>query len=113
MSLKRFAFLSACFLTGSVCPAHEPDIASIQTPNIQRVETNGFEAMASRGYTPLFNGDDLSGWWNPYPHGEAKVVDGEIHLTADKKFFLVTEKNTPTFGSASKSIFRKAQPIRE
>ncbi|MFG0253722.1 MAG: family 78 glycoside hydrolase catalytic domain [Rhodopirellula sp. JB053] len=97
MSLKRFAFLSACFLTAGVCHAHDPDIASIQTPNIQHADTNGFDAMASRGYTALFNGDDLSGWWNPYPHGEAKVVDGEIHLTADKKFFLVTEEKYSNF----------------
>ncbi|MGB7329153.1 MAG: family 16 glycoside hydrolase [Rubripirellula sp.] len=53
--------------------------------------------MLSRGYTPLFNGKDLSGWRNPYPHGEAKVVDGEIHLLADKKFFLVTEKKYSDF----------------
>lgn len=39
----------------------------------------------------LFNGKDLSGWKNPYEWGKAEIVDGEIHLTADKKFFLVTE----------------------
>lgn len=44
------------------------------------------------GWKPLFNGEDLSGWTNPYEWGEAKVVDGEVHLTAEKKFFLVTEK---------------------
>ena len=38
--------------------------------------------MVSRRYTPLFNGTDLSGWRNPYSHGEASVVDGEIHLLA-------------------------------
>jgi hypothetical protein len=43
-------------------------------------------------WTELFNGKDLSGWKNPYEWGEAKVVDGEIHLTANKKFFLVVEK---------------------
>ncbi|WP_084416877.1 family 78 glycoside hydrolase catalytic domain [Mariniblastus fucicola] len=53
--------------------------------------------MLSRGYTPLFNGKDLSGWRNPYPFGEAKVVDGEIHLMANKKFFLVTEKKYSDF----------------
>ncbi|WP_235033274.1 family 78 glycoside hydrolase catalytic domain [Rubripirellula obstinata] len=53
--------------------------------------------MVSRGYTPLFNGEDLSGWRNPYSHGEAKVVDGEIHLLGDKKFFLVTEKKYSDF----------------
>nr|WP_146535328.1 family 78 glycoside hydrolase catalytic domain [Rubripirellula reticaptiva] len=53
--------------------------------------------MLSRGYKPLFNGKDLSGWRNPYPHGEAKVVDGEIHLLADQKFFLVTEQKYSDF----------------
>ena len=57
----------------------------------------GFEEMLSRGYTPLFNGEDLTGWRNPYPHGEAKVVDGEIHLLADDKFFLVTEREYTDF----------------
>ena len=62
----------------------------------------GFEAMLDRGYTPLFNGKDLTEWRNPYPFGQAKVVDGEIHLLADKKFFLVTEKSITTFESVSK-----------
>lgn len=44
------------------------------------------------GWEKLFNGEDLSGWTNPFEYGEAKVVDGEIHLKADKKFFLVTEE---------------------
>lgn len=45
----------------------------------------------------LFNGKNLDGWKNPYEWGEAKVVDGEIHLTASKKFFLVTEKTYDDF----------------
>lgn len=53
--------------------------------------TSDAEQLTARGYRPLFNGDDLEGWRNPYNHGTAKVVDGEIHLRADKKFFLVTE----------------------
>ena len=43
-------------------------------------------------WTPLFDGETLDGWQNPYDWGEADVVDGEIHLLGDKKFFLVTEK---------------------
>ncbi|WP_146403643.1 family 78 glycoside hydrolase catalytic domain [Planctomycetes bacterium CA13] len=53
--------------------------------------------MISRGYKPLFNGEDLAGWRNPYSHGEAKVVDGEIHLLANDKFFLVTENKYADF----------------
>jgi hypothetical protein len=49
------------------------------------------------GFKPLFDGKTLEGWKNPYPHGEAKVVDGEIHLIANNKFFLVTEKTYGDF----------------
>ncbi|TWU27488.1 hypothetical protein Pla144_22620 [Bythopirellula polymerisocia] len=45
----------------------------------------------------LFNGKDTSGWRNPYDWGNAEVVDGEIHLTADKKFFLLTEEDFGDF----------------
>ena len=47
---------------------------------------------ADDGFTDLFDGKTLTGWRNPYDWGKAEVVDGEIRLTADKKFFLVTEK---------------------
>lgn len=46
---------------------------------------------------PFFDGKTLTGWRNPYSWGKAEVVDGEIHLTADKKFFLVTEKSYANF----------------
>lgn len=49
------------------------------------------------GFTPLFDGKTLTGWKNPYEWGKAEVVEGEIRLTADRKFFLVTEKNYTDF----------------
>ncbi|QDT15010.1 3-keto-disaccharide hydrolase [Alienimonas californiensis] len=55
------------------------------------------DAKTDDGFTPLFDGETLDGWKNPYTWGEAKVVDGEIHLKADKKFFLVTEKEYDDF----------------
>lgn len=55
------------------------------------------ETKAEEGFKPLFDGKTLEGWKNPYKHGEAKVVDGEIHLIADNKFFLVTEKTYANF----------------
>jgi hypothetical protein len=55
------------------------------------------ETKADAGFKPLFDGKSLNGWKNPYKHGEAKVVDGEIHLIADNKFFLVTEKTYANF----------------
>jgi len=49
------------------------------------------------GWVSLFDGKTLDGWRNPYTWGESKVVAGEIQLTADKKFFLVTEKSFGDF----------------
>jgi len=55
------------------------------------------ETKADDGFKPLFDGKTLEGWKNLYQHGEAKVVDGEIHLIANQKFFLVTEKKYANF----------------
>ncbi len=59
-----------------------------QVANLGKVHAQ----LEERGWTVLFNGNNLAGWMNPYDHGEASVVDGEIHLVADKKFFLCTEE---------------------
>ena len=48
-------------------------------------------------WTSLFDGSNTAGWENPYEWGKVAVVDGEIHLTADKKFFLVTKKDYGDF----------------
>ncbi len=45
----------------------------------------------------LFDGKTTDGWKNPYTWGEIKVIDGEIQLRSEKKFFLVTEKNYGDF----------------
>jgi len=49
------------------------------------------------GWTPLFDGQSLTGWTNPYDWGKAWTEDGQILLQADKKFFLVTEKQYRDF----------------
>lgn len=54
-------------------------------------------AQENDGFTPLFDGKTTSGWTNPYKWGEVKVVEGEIHLTANQKFFLITEKTYGDF----------------
>jgi hypothetical protein len=48
-------------------------------------------------FTPLFDGKTLIGWKNPYEWGKIGIVDGEIHLTGEKKFFVVTEKTYGDF----------------
>lgn len=97
MIVRILTALILTMLTVAICPAQGPTDHSILKPSIDEGGPDGFDALVSRGYTPLFNGKDLSGWRNPYSHGEAKVVDGEIHLLADDKFFLVTEKKYSDF----------------
>jgi hypothetical protein len=48
-------------------------------------------------FVPLFDGKTMSGWRNPYEWGTIEVKDGEIHLTGEKKFFVVTEKTYSDF----------------
>ncbi len=54
-------------------------------------------AASGDGWVALFDGKTLNGWRNPYTWGESKVVGNEVHLTANKKFFLVTEKSYTDF----------------
>jgi hypothetical protein len=49
------------------------------------------------GFVSLFDGKTLNGWKNPYKWGEAAIVNGEIHLKGDKKWFLVTGKSYSDF----------------
>ncbi|MFT4176598.1 MAG: DUF1080 domain-containing protein [Luteolibacter sp.] len=56
-----------------------------------------FSATAKDGFVPLFDGKTLDGWRNPYAWGEVKIVEGEIHLTGERKFFVVTEKTYSDF----------------
>ncbi len=51
-----------------------------------------YEALESNGWTVLFNAKDTNNWINPYDHGNIELVDDEIRLTADKKFFLCTKE---------------------
>ena len=53
--------------------------------------------VIAQQWVSLFDGQSLEGWENPYEWGEAMVQDGEIHLVADEKFFLCTEKEYDDF----------------
>lgn len=54
-------------------------------------------AAEQQDWITLFDGEDTDGWTNPYEWGESWVEDGEIHLRADEKFFLVTEETYSDF----------------
>ena len=55
------------------------------------------EKPASDGFVSLFDGKTMTGWTNPYDWGTIEVKDGEIHLTGEKKFFVVTDKSYSDF----------------
>lgn len=52
---------------------------------------------ADDGLVSLFDGKTLNGWKNAYDWGKIDIVNGEIHLTGEKKFFVVTEKTYGDF----------------
>jgi hypothetical protein len=55
------------------------------------------EKQSAEGFVSLFDGKTMSGWKNPYEWGTIEVKDGEIHLTGEKKFFVITEKQYADF----------------
>ena len=54
-------------------------------------------SAADDGFTQLFDGKTMTGWKNAYDWGKIEVVNGEVHLTGEKKFFVVTEKTYSDF----------------
>jgi hypothetical protein len=58
---------------------------------------SGEAPSADAGWRPLFDGNTLAGWTNPYDWGDATVEGGEIRLVGDRKFFLVTEEEFDDF----------------
>jgi len=54
-------------------------------------------AQSESQWQSMFDGQSLEGWHNPYEWGKAKVVDGQIHLVGDRKFFLVSDETYHDF----------------
>ena len=74
--LKKHSLLAIFFLT------------SFGIPGVQAKEAE---------WIRLFNGKDLDGWHNPYPHGTASVKNGVIELVADRKFFFAYNEKFSDF----------------
>lgn len=73
-------------------------LASLATllflPHTASADEDGFQSL---GPAPEGAENRLAGWNNPFDWGKAEVVGDEIHLTADKKFFLVTDAQYSDF----------------
>lgn len=73
-------FLSATAPTGLLIGAENPPLPA-----------------AELGFVELIDGNELAAWENPYKWGKVEVIDGEIHLTSNQKFFFVTKKQYADF----------------
>ena len=48
-------------------------------------------------FVTLFDGASLDGWVKPFDWGEVSIENGAIHLSGERKFFLVSEKTYGDF----------------
>jgi hypothetical protein len=55
------------------------------------------QADGASGFVPMFNGVNTAGWFIPYDWGRAVVRNGQILLTGDKNFFLVSRQTYKNF----------------
>src|SRR5688500_12650268 len=92
--LRRLTLQASLPFVLTACADHGPDTASSAADGANA----GDQVAAAEGeWRPLFDGTTLTGWTNPYEWGTASVVDGEIHLVGDQKFFLVTDEEFGDF----------------
>ncbi len=67
---KSITFLAFILITGSICTAQSES---------------------------LIKDSNLNQWQNIYPHGEAKIIDNELHLISPKQWFFITNKKYKDF----------------
>ena len=95
-----FEFANVAFQLNGVCQDGRPyltmKIASV-IATLGILSLSAIVVAEENGFVSLFNGKDMAGWTNPYEWGEIEVVDGEIHLTGEKKFFVITDKSYSDF----------------
>ncbi|TWT66627.1 3-keto-disaccharide hydrolase [Allorhodopirellula solitaria] len=88
---QRYTVVGAVMAASVALPADAtPSLGADDSAAAQRPENTNTPAAAKR--KPLFDGKSLAGWKNPYEWGKTEVVDGEIHLIGERKFFLVTDQ---------------------
>jgi hypothetical protein len=87
--------LAAQSLERRDCPSSLPQVASLAAVG------NATEDESNQGVTPrfvpMFNGTNTAGWFNPFDTGRAWAKDGQILLSGDKKFFLVSRQSYTNF----------------
>jgi hypothetical protein len=69
----------------------------VTVPTAEVAPPVGGQSAPSPGFVPMFNGIDTAGWFNPYDWGRAVAKNGQILLTGDKNFFLVTKQTYSNF----------------
>jgi hypothetical protein len=80
-------------MAGLSPPRAEP--AAVSPANV--VEPVEGHATNTGGFEPMFNGTNTAGWFIPYQWGKAIAKNGQILLTGDKDFFLVSRNTYSNF----------------
>jgi hypothetical protein len=78
-------------------PLAPPRADLVAVPPADVAPPVGGRSAPSPGFVQMFNGTNTAGWFNPYEWGRAVAKDGQILLTGDKKFFLVTRQTYANF----------------
>ncbi len=48
-------------------------------------------------FVPMFNGSNTAGWFNPFNYGRVRTRNGQILLSSDRTFFLVSDRTYSNF----------------
>ena len=90
-SLERREVLSA------VSALTTPLANLVKVPPADVAPPAGGQPAPSPGFVPMFNGVDTSGWFIPYDWGRAVAKKGQVLLTGNKGFFLVSRQTYSNF----------------
>ncbi len=62
-----------------------------------KADAQNEQEVGPAAWVELFDGSTTNGWFKPFEWGEVWVEDQTIHLRADRKFFLLSEKTYGDF----------------